>query len=802
MKDAVATRFRLLASVVSVLVLLLLIGVAWFYFHLRASLPQLEGTARVSGLSAAVTVARDASGVPTIAGANRADVARALGFVHAQDRFFQMDLLRRRAAGELAELFGAPALSIDRATKPHRFRALAGQVAGTLPASDRALLSSYREGVNAGLHALSALPFEYALLRVDPAEWQVEDSILIIYAMTLDLQDATNTHERSLTTLRDRLGLAAVNFFAPLLTPDDAALDGSHAPVPEIPAPEVIDVRGQGRAADFLPQNSALAEREDGLMRGSNSFALSGAHTANGAALLANDPHLQLGVPNLWYRALLKWNGAAGREHVVGGTIPGLPFVILGTNGHIAWGLTDAYADTNDLVAVEVNPVSASLYKVPGEDDFLEIETHRDQVDVKGAKPEVVETRWTRWGPIVATDFRGRPLAHRWVAYDAAATNVHFMHLESARSVAEAVEVAHRAGMPAHAFLVVDDAGALGWTTAGTLPKRVGFDGRLPATWSFGDRYWDGRVAPDDVPTLLNPASGRLWTANNRLVGGTALEVLGDGGYARPARARQIRDQLNTMERATEKDFLALQRDDRALFLERWQGLLLNVLSPTAVSAERSRGELRRLVSQWEGRASVESVSYRLVRSFRLAVVDRVLGPIFASCLETQPDFAWKTFNYEPAVWKILERRPKHLLSERFASWDALLLDAADSVTDTLADRGVDLKHATWGARNRADIAHPLGHVLPEVLTGWWNMARDPLPGDVDMPLVQSPSFGASMRLVVSPGHESEALFEMPGGQSGHPLSPFYRSDHAAWVSGTPAPLLPGPTRHTLQLIP
>lgn len=833
MTEAAAKRFRLLASVVSVL-LVLAAGVAtWFYFQLRASLPQLDGTRTVAGLSTPVAITRDDLGVPTVRAASRADVARALGFLHAQDRWFQMDLLRRRAAGELAELFGPVALPLDRHTRPHRFRALAQTVLARLPPDDRALLEAYAAGANAGRAALRQKPFEYLLLRAEPKPWLPEDSLLIISTMTLDLQDADNNFEHSLSVLRDHLGPEAVAFFCPLSSPDDAALDGSTAPLPPIPGPRILDLRQHAATTTASawsdrptpdPQLSTFpSARPPDLRPGSNSFALAGEHTANGAALLANDPHLNLGVPNIWYRTVLEWPDAsaltataagssnpkpsstARANRLVGVTLPGLPLIVLGSNGHVAWGFTVAYADTADLIAVEVNPVSDRLYKAPGRDDLLEIETRRDAIHVKGAPDEIVETPWTIWGPVIGHDAKNRPLVQHWLADDPAATNFEFRRLESARTVAEAVDVAHRSGIPAHNFLVADETGAIGWTIVGPFPKRLGFDGRLPVTWSYGDRRWEGFVPPEQVPTLTSADPShptRLWTANNRIVGGPALALIGDAGYDLPARAAQIRDLLAPLEHAKPADLLAIQLDDRALFLERWQKFLLAALTPEAIANHADRAEVRRLIEHWDGHASTDSVSYRLVRAIRLDLTKLVFEPIFASCQEAYPAFSFHGWNYEPALWKILHEKPLHLLDPKYSGWDDLTLSAVDATIADFRKQHLPLDRATWGNRNTARIAHPIGRGLPLGLGARLNLPPDPLPGDAQMPRVQSPEFGASMRLVVSPGHEEEGIFEMPGGQSGHPLSPYYRAGHLAWVRGEPTPLLPGPTRHTLTLTP
>ena len=831
MSPAVAKRFRLLASVVSVLLLIAVVAVGWSYFRIRASLPQLDGPVALAGLGAPVTIERDALGVPTVRGQNRADVARALGWLHAQDRFFQMDLLRRRSAGELAELFGKAALPLDRTTRMHGFRTLAQKILGQVPASQRALLEAYTTGVNAGLAALGAKPFEYHVLRDTPQPWRAEDSLLVNFTMWLDLQDETGRYEHTLMTLRDQFGFDSLAFFAPLVSPADAALDGTTAPAAPPPGPKIIDLRTRPKTA-AVPARATPSMVAEIFPRvppeatsdlGSNAFALSGAHTASGAGLLASDMHLALSVPNIWYRASLEYPAAAGKpsHKITGVTLPGTPVVIAGSNGHVAWGFTVAYADTGDLVVVETNSISGGLYYVPG-GGLVAIEQRHETIRVKGSEPVAVEYPWTIWGPIVGTNEQHHPLAYHWLGHDPAATNLTLVEMEEAADVTAAVEIAHRAGIPELNLVAADTAGNIAWTVAGALPKRVGYDGRLPTNWAFGDRRWDGLLKSAEVPAIISPAAdvpsgsfaiasataealakeGRLWSANQRQVGGTALAAIGDGGYARPPRAAQIRDDLQPIEQATPRDLLAVQLDNRALFLASWQKLLVDTLTSAVVAQKSSRAELRALAAKWEGHASVDSVSYRLARTFRTAVMARVFKPIFAPCLDAYEGFDWQRLNLEPAVWTLLRDKPAHLLNPAFATWDNLLVAAADDVISTLDQQGVPLARATWGARNTARIRHPFSRTLPAWLTGWLNMPSDQLPGDSDMPRVLSPTHGASERFVVSPGREAEGFFHMPGGQSGHPLSPFFRAGHAAWVRGDPTPFLPGKTEHTLTLSP
>ncbi len=803
MSPAAAKRFRLLASAVSLLALLAVLAAAWFYFRMRASLPQLDGTAVIAGLGSNATVTRDALGVPTIKAENRADVARALGWLHAQDRFFQMDLLRRRSAGELAELFGEAALPLDRDTRRHGFRALAEKILAQAPADQRALLEAYAAGANAGLAALGEKPFEYLLLSETPKPWSPVDTLLVSFTMWLDLEDSHGRYEHTLMTLRDQFGAESLAFFAPQLTPADAALDATTAPAAPPPGPSVIDLRKRPKSTSGIEHPKAgefftAIDSEHATDIGSNAFALDGAHTANGAGLLANDMHLGLAVPNIWYRTSLEFPG----HKITGTSLPGTPIVTNGSNGHIAWGFTVGYTDALDLVVIERVPGSHSLYRGGDHDTILEIERRKELIRVRGKKPVEITYDWTVWGPIIGENDSHHPLAAHWIAYEPSATNLSLVDLESATDTKSAVDVVHRAGIQHLNFVVADSAGQIAWSATGLLPLRVGYDGRLPVNWAFGDRKWDGFVPPNEMPAVIAPSSGRVWSSNQRAVGGSALALLGDGGPARPARAAQVRDDLAPLEKATPRDLLAVQLDDRALFLARWQKLLLDTLTPTTIAHNKSRVELRALVEKWDGRASVDSVSYRLVRAFRDEVRRRMWAPIFQSCIDGDEGFAWTRLDLETATWTLLREKPAHLLTSEFATWGDLLLAAADSVVDDIAKQGVPLNRATWGARNVARIQHPLARVLPAWLCSWLNMPADPLPGDVDMPRVQGNTFGASERFVVSPGHEAEGVFHMPGGQSGHPLSPFFRAGHAAWVHGEPTPFLPGETKYTLTLAP
>jgi penicillin amidase len=302
---------------------------------------------------------------------------------------------------------------------------------------------------------------------------------------------------------------------------------------------------------------------------------------------------------------------------------------------------------------------------------------------------------------------------------------------------------------------------------------------------------------------VVDPPEGRIWTANSRVAAGRDLALIGDGGYALGARARQIRDDLLARERFDERDLLAVQLDDRALFLARWRSLLLAALDPPALAADPRRAEVRRLVECWGGRASADSVGYRLVREWRLAVLARALEPFLARARSKGAATLQvaQLQQSEGLAWRLVTERPAHLLAPAEGSWPRLLLAALDGVLAALPEGGRHLEARTWGEANPVVMRHPLGAASP--LLGWLlDMPEDPQDGDVHLPRVARPSHGASERFVVSPGREASATFEMPGGQSGHPLSPYYRAGHQAWLKGEATPFLPGPAVHRLTLVP
>jgi penicillin amidase len=803
-------RFFYAAGGAVALATIVALGAGVYVSHrLEASLPQLEGERKVTGLAAPVRIERDAHGVPVVRGRSRVDVARATGFLHAQERFFQMDLTRRRAAGELSELFGSAARSVDREVRVLRLRTVAARAVAALPEEERTLLRAYTEGVAAGLGALSAPPPEYLLLRIAPSPWKEEDSLLCALAMYLTLQGEQAGMESGLGLMHDLLPPALVDFLNPSGTEWDAPNEGEPFVQPKVPGPDVVDLRKaapRAAARTVWPAPDPWDERDPEMAYGSNNWAVAGSHTTHGGALLADDMHLGLGVPNTWYRASLVFETAGGERRVTGVMLPGAGFVVVGSNGQVAWGFTNSQGDWADLVVLEPDPQNAEAYLTPEGPRVFEHST--EIIHVKGAPDERLEVAETIWGPVVDKDHRGRKRALAWVPLREGGLNAALFRLEMARDIDEAQRLAPLVGIPHQNFVTADAGGRIGWTIMGRIPRRAGGGGRLPSSWADGSRRWDGWVAPEAQPRITDPASGRIWTANSRVVAAERLDVVGFGGYDLGARQRQIRDDLLAVDKASEADMLRVQLDDRALFLARWQKLLLELLTPEAVAKDARRAEVLRLVEAWGERAAVSSAGYRIVRQFRTQVSREALPPLVAACEAADDRFDYlgrkkhqATRQWEGPLWALVTERPAHLLAPRYARWEDLLLGSLDAALDELTKDGASLAARTWGERNTALIQHPVSRAVPQ-LARYLDMPHDPLPGDSNMPRVQSPSNGASERLAVSPGHEERGYFHMPAGQSGHPRSPHYADGHAAWVSGEATPFLPGPAVHVLTLVP
>jgi len=787
---------RLLLALAS----LLLVGAVVVWFYVRESLPMLDGTVTAPALQGTVTVARDAYGVPLVSGTHRNDLAYATGFIHAQDRFFQMDLLRRVGAGELSELFGPKALPTDKAHRLHRFRARAAQAVKAMTADERRMLDTYVAGVNDGLKALRARPFEYVLVGATPRPWRAEDSVLVVYAMYFDLQGKLLPRELARGWMREQTTPEQRALLMPETSAWDVFLDGptpaSIAPIPAMapewwgkPAAPVGDKLARLDSADFV----------DSV--GSNNWAVAGSRSKSGAAIVADDMHLGLQLPNIWYRVALQYPDAQGKmRRVAGVTLPGaLPTVVVGSNGHVAWGYTNSYGDYLDLMVLETADDKPGQVRTQAGWETPVV--HEEVILVKGAKAVKLRVRETSFGPVHET--MGRQYALHWTAHSPQALNANPVRMEAVQSVEEALALGNTLGIPAQNMVAGDRAGNIGWTIAGMLPHRAQADVGVTYPIEVDGKVvtFDGSLPTADYPRLVNPANGQLSTANSRQLAGAGADKIGDGGFDIGARNKQVHDGLVALGGQTDiAGVYGVALDDRALFIVPWRERLLKVLDADAVKGKPLRAEfLAQVKDGWTGRASVDSTGYHLARQFMWSMHDLFYGQAntYVAKVHDKATMAMVSSRWPAVLARLLDEQPKGWLPPGQADWRAVQLAAVDRAIADLTKDGKTLGEATWGRRNTSVIAHPITAGVP-FLKRWLAVPNDGMAGDANMPRVAGPKFGQSERLTVSPGQEESGLYNMPGGQSGHPLSPYFQAGHAEWVKGMPLPLLPGKAEHTL----
>jgi penicillin amidase len=763
-----------------------------------ASLPVVEGEVMTAAVDHPVSIARDARAVPVISGASLLDAVAGQGFVHAQERLFQMDAARRYAAGELSALIGPFGLAMDRDMRRYRFRTVAREVVDRLPPRHRALLDAYVAGVNDGAAALAEPPPEYIVLGAEPSPWLVEDCVLVMLSMAHSLE-INAAVEESLGVMEHALPAALFDFLTPSATRFDAPLIGTRsvgvndwqtAALP-LPGPEAIDLRAEPAGHDKSELDALIIDSNP--ISGSNNWAVAGTHTAHGGAIVANDPHLMLTAPVIWFRCELAWpDGWAG-----GVSLPGIPGVIIGSNGAVAWGFTNTTADFQDLIVVE--PAAGdSTYQTPdGPRPFGEIV---EVIDVRGRRAEQLRLRTTIWGVVNRIDALGRLLVLKWAALDPNLINLDMLDMLNARSLNESIDIGRRWSGPSQNMLAGDVSGRIGWIVTGFLPRREGFSGKTPASWTAPGVGWNGSLDERHRPMLLDPPGGVLYTANNRTVGleqAVRLANWWDSGV-RAARLRELFER----QRADHNEALlfAMQHDTETPLFEYYRDLALASLdgATDGEPSDTTRAALR----AWNGRADIDSVGLPLLVLFRQALASRAFGPLTRACREVAPGFRYRWEMDEEPLRVLLEERPAHLLDRAYEDWDTLvsaaLADAVRRVSERFPRSGM---HAAWGEMNISAIGHPLADQAP-MLRHVLSMPADAQPGHPFALRVATPTFGASIRMVVSPGLEGVGILNMPCGQSGHPFSPHFRDGHSDWLHATPQPFRATEPVATLHLIP
>lgn len=791
MEKLVPKLVRFVAISFGVVLMATLFLAVYLYTNILRSRPQLAGELETVWIKHDVAINRDAYGVPMIEAADLDDAVYAMGFMHAQERYFQMDMLRRKAAGELAELFGSDLVGSDKVARVHRFRVRAKKFVGALDPSERAILRQYVAGVNEGLQRLGAAPFEYSLLLASPRPWEEEDTLLVNMAMYMTLQGEEMHPELIRLKLIQRYDVEFADFILAAPSEWDAPMQ-AEVQTAQVSLPKLLNRRLN--LASYSPQvNDRVVAMSGGVKRpletvlGSNSWAVSGRKGAGGRALIANDMHLPLQQPNTFYRLAIR---IAGRDGVIAGVgVPGLPMLVAGSNGRLAWGLTNANGDWSDLVSINKKQLAAQT------------RSFRETIAVRGGDPIYLDVRETPWGPIVAED-NDSAYAMEWVAHHAEGNNLGLFPLLNEFTLEGASVVAANAGMAHMNIVMANCQGDIAWTIAGRIPHRAGLVGADPQAWN-NQAGWQGWLSALDYPLMSGVHQDYLWTANNRVVSGEDWEKIGLGSqFALGVRAKRIHEQLLESREPGELDMHALQLDRVALLTRRWHRFTSSVVAGMQDSPERT--ELAAVLASWDGTASADQAAYRVLQRYRDEIAEDVMKAVLADLLKNEPQLGWHsvTPRWEIPLWAIVSKQPPSLAPVGYANWNVYFREVlVRDVYQPYKHSYADLRRAKWGEANTLKIRHPLSQTYP-FLGGFLDMPTSPMSGDRNTILAVRDSIGPAMRLVVSPGHEDQGILTMPAGQATNPLTPYYRKGHQQWLQGEPQPLLPGEPAYSLQLKP
>ena len=796
-------------GVVLVLLLVAITGAAlWVYS--RQALPQLEGTLSVAGLAAEVRVERDALGIPTIKAASPLDAMFGLGFVHAQDRLWQLETHRRIASGRLAEAFGEPALETDRFLRALGVkRAAAAQWAKASPPV-RAAVTAYTAGINAFLQtAMKARPPEFVVLGLQPEPWTPEDSLAWAIMMAWDLGGNWGT-ELTRMRLALKLPVARIDELLPPYPGDKPLIKADYAAL--FRQLNVDGKLGQ-QALNFAPESGV-----EGV--GSNNWVVHGSHTDTGAPLLANDPHLKLSAPALWYFARLEAPGLK----VAGATMPALPFVVLGQNENIAWGFTNTGPDVQDMYLERLRPDAPDQYQTPG--GWARFETFVEVIKVKGQPDQMMVARRTRHGPVISDTgpaYAGlvgpvaKPsyvLAMRWTALDPDPSTLDAgLAFSQSKSVAEFITASAAYVAPMQNMVVADRSGHIGMVSAGRVPVRKAdndLKGQVPSP-GWDARYdWDGFVDAAQTPRETDPARGWIGTANQRIHPLDYPHYI-TTEWAVPYRMQRIEQMLNAQPKHSIDSLREMQADVLSLATKRILPFALKAKSahPLAIAAMAQ-------LNAFDGTMAVDKAAplifFAWARHLTQGMFADELGP-------AQWERSFGGRSYRDALEGVLERDDAWWCDDKttpVVETCAQQIDIAftKALDELQAAHGGDVAKWHWGAAHIARSEHrPFSKVKP--LARWFEL-RTPVGGDTYTVNVSRVALkpdsttgelyldehGPSLRALYDLGDLSKSRFMHSSGQSGIPFSPLYRSFVERWAKVEYVPVWGGAAAQTLVLLP
>ena len=778
-----------------------------YYVLTRRPLPQKKGTVSLQGLHEAVEILTDIYGVPHIYAKNEDDLYFAQGYIHAQERLWQLELNRRLGSGRLAEIFGEIALDTDRFTRRLGMHRAAAAEAAKLTGHNKRTLEAYARGVNAFIEThRSRLPIEFTLLRFQPAPWTPADTIQWAKMMGWNLGGNWETE------------IVRAHLVAKLGVERAMQLEAGYDPQHPLITPPGVSY--QGVNLGLLEQYEQIKELSGfGMLGGSNNWVVDGEKSSTGAPILCNDPHLGQAAPSIWFECHL----VAGDIDVVGASFPGTPGVVIGHNQHIAWGVTNAVSDVEDLYIEKFNPQNPRQYEYKGA--WQEAQIIREEIQVKGTKePIIEEVRITHHGPILtempaltnsttshATSNGATadvmPLALRWTGLEQCNIITAIQNLNRATNWTEFCDAIRDWDVPPQNIVYADRAGNIGYIMAGAIPIRAQGQALLPSPGWTGEYEWTGLIPFEELPQTYNPEQHFIATANNRVVDDSYPYYITNewlNGY----RAQRIRDLLNAKEKLTLADMANIQADQYAIPAVDIVPAMLRIPAKTPLEQEAQA-----ILRTWDYMLSPRSVGASLyttfLRKLEYIVFSAVLGDdetllqryfgVGANILAVQNGYASRS---KPLLLRLLKERDdawftNSIISNGPTTWDAALAAAFHATIDELRDKlGSNIARWHYGKIHTMTYNHPLGAVKP--LDKLFNRGPYPVGGDIDTVnmgavlqtnpevVITVPSF----REIVDMADLTRSLSGHAPGQSGHPASKHYADFIPMWLAVQHHPML------------
>jgi penicillin G amidase len=786
-------------------------GIWWLRHAMAASLPVLDGSVQLGGLTSTVTIRRDGHGIPHIEAASQDDLLLAQGYVTAQDRLWQMDMLRRNAAGELAELLGPQLVEHDKAQRVFQFHNVAQRLYNSLPEADRHRYEQYAHGVNLYIDQHQAqLPAEFRLLHYKPRPWAGVDSVLIGLNMIESLDDhwyAKLSRERVSARLHNpQLEAQLYPTGSWRDQPPTAAVADMTQPHPAPPVDDEDNDQTETllRSApeDLQALRRTLGEPDClGCIAGSNNWVIAGKHTASGKPLLSNDMHLGLSVPNIWYMADLKAPGL----HVTGVTLPGVPLVIAGHNEHVAWGFTALYGDVQDLYVEKLD--GKGNYAGP-QGQWLPLAHSPEIIHVRLSKDVKLDVQLTAHGPILTPIFHNenRPIALRWALYDPALAAIPLYEMNTAANWQQFSTALQAWCFPTQNVVYADDAGHIAYHAVGKVPQRpnglVGVP--IQVATDGGQHEWQGYIPFDNLPYSVDPPSGLLATANARVTPNDTKFPL-TLEWPDPYRAERVYMDLRGRDGLTRDDMLAVQTDIYSPVDQELAHRFAYAIDQTA-GAEPRLKQAADLLRSWDGRMTADSAAASIIYRTRQAFWPLILQPKLGSDADV---YTWQESNFaqeEIIMHGAGSAAPGGWLPTGYKDWDALLTEAVRRGLST-GKAPTDLTHWNYGSWHVIDLEHPIYSMMP-LVKNWSGTGELPLSGDGTTIKQVGRAFGPSQRFTMDWSAPDASTENIVLGESGDPLSPWFRDQWQFWYTGTTFPLpftstaVAAQTTHTQYLVP